>query len=944
MMRAITVALFLTLLGAQPAEAVSVSVRYTCSLNYDGTCDTAFPAGDKPDPGASCPTGWTCSELGVATGEIDEVSPTAFDLSVSSPNDWDSIVAATKNFASGDVQVCATIPARPYGGYVENFTDFGVTIQEGLTAGAFWFRAFMPSVNDIVRRKAGTETSNSSQQCTADAGTAIICATHDEETDTFQAWQSLNGTDYITCGDPVQRDSGALDAGVWGTSQEAGQTSTASLTGISATDTITVVTPAAAPTITVGPTLGTPTTSTLPFTWTQDQAGSTRAVLCANGLPVPSAEEVSALHCDADAVPVDSFEQIVAAGVSDSDQFIGLNDNTTFDAYFVPISSNGPGIVYSALNVTTDDETPPTGEASCPLAPFGSPNNATTNTAERITTDVGCRTGDDIVLGRDLSVPPDARIGTTGGLFDVDNSLPNFNQTTGRGIQGNRLWHCKIKMKDIEPVNDNADPNVTDAADYDWDVVDQCIADSVAAGYDGVLMHFRHSVLYIDDCTDTAPAIDPTNPNTADADAKKLTEWTSPSWLTGVNNPVDGSANYNALTGCHAQAGGFRIRNVNLDDDAVRAEIKEFIRAFGAQSYKTRTNLRVVMHVASSSSGEECCVPSDATVEDLVQTWATAFGANAGKVAFLKEDPASAAQLAISQGMGMRGGIIENCLRNQYLPGNAALTGQVWDSTTGYLTISPTFAPINSLRHWMDELEFHTLTEQPYFFCAFRAMQMRRSELWIVSGGDLNGRLDNWMSTIMGHRIQDRAEGWMWLLETRFGTATSIKKLVNFESGIRQRETLGATVPTNKVNFVEDLTGNAQPPPTTDAACNFAGNTNCRAAAWSRSEANGSNVIGFSFDDLWWPTTLTHDAVLKATYYDTGSTTCRFRNASGTNIGSNWSVGSSGTIRTVTRHIDNLTGPGAGEGLDLQIHCDATVAFSFLRVIKNGGTFPQWNE
>lgn len=573
-------------------------------------------------------------------------------------------------------------------------------------------------------------------------------------------------------------------------------------------------------------------------------------------------------------------------------------------------------VASSTITINTDDPGPDP-ETTCTAPVSFPPTNSTVSSGMSITTNLGCRNGNDIVLGWDLSTPTDANISARSGTFNNNSSVPAY-------FKGRHLYKCNIQWDEVEPVNDNADPNVIDAADFDWSTVEECFDKIGTATYDGIILNVRHTVAYIKGCPNGVPNNEDVFPE----------DYSAPQWAQDIA-ALDPQ-------GCKSNFGGFKVFNINLDNSAVRAEVKEFIRAFTLQNFKTR-EMWQIMHMASSSRGEECCGGlTNASMFEIIDEWTNGFGSNAYKLAWLIEQPPETFERAVDVGgTGARGGAIENWKRHQYTPGEADKTGQVRDAN-GYFTINPDFLPISEGRHWMDEMEFLTQSDNMYMGAGIRSMQMRRGQLWIALGSQINPRLDDWMSTIMAHQPSTIAEAFAWLMESRarLGTIYSIN---NLERHLLNRETLGATSSSNKIDDGTNVTGNALFP-ITDTACNYAGDNHCLATAWSRRENNASNVVGFALEDSFWPTSLTHDAVIKVVYEDAGSCTVNIRNSTGATIGT-WTTGTSGTIRTVTRFVDNFSAPAAGlsKDLDLETTTGCPVDFLFVRVIKNGGAYAPWD-
>lgn len=916
----------------------AISVR-PLSPNYDFTLDTNWPAGNKPEPTDDCTT-WACAQLGTAAGLITENSATSITIAASGADDLDNVGFAYKEFASGDVEVIAIVPAQgDRTGYSEDFAGYGVRCQEGVDTGAWFIQAWSPNLNDVPRLKFGTASLNSAVQ--GEAATALpeylaITGNVVGANREFKGWQSNDGTSWSQIGDTVSRPDVAINCGVFGTSAEDGQTSFAILTSVSAESTITIDTPATAAIFTAGPTAGGVSASTLQAIFTSSQDGTVRGTACANG-NAGNAAQTLAGNC-ASGAAIDTIAEAVTANVSTSGTFTGLTASTTYDLGFV-IDATVDSTLASLADQATDADTPAPGGGTC-IAPLASPNNPvlgsghsrTANVTAGGSTHTGCRDGDDTVLGWDFSLPAESPIAPLGAGIFGGGSVPAY-------FKGNWLNHCRAQWDEIEPSNDNNDPNTINAAGFNWDAVDACF-DAVGTGsganrYDGVEIHLRGVVDRIEHCGGL--------PGT-DGELRFPDEWTAPSWVSDIDTLDD--------MGCHSNAGGFRIFALDLESavdpagsGTILQEYRELIRAFAARYKDEEHNL--VMHIKSPSRGEECCAADDATLTAIIDEWADGYGTtNVHKLAWLNENPGTIFDYAVfTNNTGMRGGIGENWLRSQYTPGtnNGSSTGQRYSN--GYLTVDANFEPILHDRHWMEEIEFTTQSDNDYIGAALRMLQMRRRQLWVPSSSSINPRLDAYLSQQVGHKAATSPDAWVWLMETRAPPSSAPKAVKNFERFMIQRETLGATSVTHKLAWGQDLTGQDSTFPTTDATnCNFGGSTNCRSVAWSRREANASNIIGFALESSFWATSLTHDAVVKVTYFaDNAGRTVELRNAAGTVRDSFDTSGSDGGVRTATLFIDDFTAPASGEGKDFDLHFpDGEVDVIFVRVIKNGGSFAIW--
>lgn len=121
------------------------------------------------------------------------------------------------------------------------------------------------------------------------------------------------------------------------------------------------------PTYTAGPTNGSFTSTTLPFTYTPDQNGTTYAAACTNGQTITTFANLKTGTCSGGAAPGTGTDTSLA-GVGDTVTITGLTASTTYDVYIGHESDIGGqsaisslpdrttsaagGVVLSSVNVT----------------------------------------------------------------------------------------------------------------------------------------------------------------------------------------------------------------------------------------------------------------------------------------------------------------------------------------------------------------------------------------------------------------------------------------------------------------------------------------------------------------------------------------------------------------------------------------------------------------
>lgn len=109
----------------------------------------------------------------------------------------------------------------------------------------------------------------------------------------------------------------------------------------------------AAPAFSAGPTAGTPTSTTIPFTFTSDTTGTVKGVACPDGQAAPSVAQVIAGDCTGDVNAEATISEAVTGGVGDSGEFTGLDADTTYDNHFAIDATTDSASISSVANITT---------------------------------------------------------------------------------------------------------------------------------------------------------------------------------------------------------------------------------------------------------------------------------------------------------------------------------------------------------------------------------------------------------------------------------------------------------------------------------------------------------------------------------------------------------------------------------------------------------------
>lgn len=122
-------------------------------------------------------------------------------------------------------------------------------------------------------------------------------------------------------------------------------------------------TAASAPTFSAGPSPGTFTTTTMPFTYTSDTTGTVKGVVCPDGQTYPTVSQVIAGNCTGDVAAAATVSESVTAGVAGGQTFTGLSASTTYDVHFAIDAATDSAAIDTVANQTTS-ATPSSGTAT----------------------------------------------------------------------------------------------------------------------------------------------------------------------------------------------------------------------------------------------------------------------------------------------------------------------------------------------------------------------------------------------------------------------------------------------------------------------------------------------------------------------------------------------------------------------------------------------------
>jgi hypothetical protein len=500
------------------------------------------------------------------------------------------------------------------------------------------------------------------------------------------------------------------------------------------------------------------------------------------------------------------------------------------------------------------------------------------------------RNSDDIVSGWDWTLPAWIRPAVNSGIFNLNTSVP-------RDFPGNHLKQVNAKWSDLEPTDGQYDLS---------SIIDELNDDR----YEGVMLNVRGLVVDIRDLN---------------GDPIYESEISAPKWLSdGAPKTTEGEKN------------GFFVTNMNIYDPRVKAKYIRLIQEIGKSSIPGSPRLMgQIIHGVSSSRGEEWTGTQASrpeavrAMEELINAWGIAYGGNAKKLAWLKEDPNRLFDAAVIEaGTGIRGGAIEKWLRNQYTPGNVRETGQVLDAN-GYLTVDENFWPISQGRHFQDQNEaYRSSSEAPpstwpsnYRMANLRMLQMRRNIAWLESNSTLNPQMLNWMSLELGQSVRSAPDAWVVMMRTWARTSGEDREINNMARWLHQRDINGvSTIPTLNVKHGFNANANEQLP----------------SNLWNADIARVGPSIGIAVNDQFLSGG-PHSIAIKVTYLDSATETWSlvYKNSGG-GFGVRTVKGNAtGIVRTATFFLNDFAAPEKGFDFDFALESNNGITpFMFVRLVR----------
>lgn len=218
------------------ALVVHAGFSIPISINFDGTVDTQYRDGSKPQ-GGSCPTGWTCTGIGDGTCDVNEVDANTFNITASGSSDSNTVMgycfvhkqAATES----SIHLEALIPAV-WTGHIETWTSCGVAIREGTSTADYYWHTWWP---DLGTARYKFDASPPGWPWTSVDGAPgqflpyRVGAEYDSvATDNLSGWESSDGVSWTQIGLDVDKTlTFPVEYGVFCTSHDPNLTTTVEL-------------------------------------------------------------------------------------------------------------------------------------------------------------------------------------------------------------------------------------------------------------------------------------------------------------------------------------------------------------------------------------------------------------------------------------------------------------------------------------------------------------------------------------------------------------------------------------------------------------------------------------------------------------------------------------------------------------------------------------------
>ncbi len=507
----------------------------------------------------------------------------------------------------------------------------------------------------------------------------------------------------------------------------------------------------------------------------------------------------------------------------------------------------------------------------------------------------GWRNSDDVVFGWDWTLPGTARPAKGSGIFNLNTKVPP-------DFPGNHIKQVNAKWRELEPSEGN----------YDFSSILRELDDAKPGG---VMLNVRGMVVAIKDGNGN-PAFQ------AGVTAPKWLSATAPKTQEGLR-------------------AGANVTNMHIYDPRVKARYIKLIQAIGDSRIPGHPKLIAqIIHGVSSSRGEEWTgtqasrPEAIAAMKDIILAWGAAYGPNARKLAWLKEDPTALFNASVVEsGTGIRGGAVEKWLRFNYTPGKVGETGQELDQN-GYLSVDENFPPIAQGRHFQDQNESYRSSSslpknkwpQNYRMANLRMLQMRRNIAWTEDNSTINPKMLNWMSLGLGQTAKTSPDAWVLLMRTWARAGGKNIEINNFERWLHQRDINGvSTSPELKVEHGKNVNADSLP-----------------SNLWKMDVARTAPRIGIAVGDRFLQGG-PHNVAVKVAYFDSsnGDWSLKYTSNDGKQVSKTVAGRASGRVKTATLFLNDFNAKANGYQFDFTLEsAQGNTPFMFVRLIKleEGGT------
>jgi hypothetical protein len=242
----------LALLALLLALPVFAGITIKADLNFDGGWDTVYRAGDKPIGGGdTCLSGWTCATFGTGSGQFDDQSASAINITATTPGDEDGIAAVYKTFA---METNRHLAFRVTGitGNQDQYAGCGAFISDDdadFSTPDYKDYGWLPVVGSMRFKSAVGGATELGQFLAGGIVGHYGGLEYNATTNTTTGWYSADNVTWFQIGTAVSHTFSAGRYGFFATSANAVASTTCSLTTIADSTTLSFVDGGSAPTL-----------------------------------------------------------------------------------------------------------------------------------------------------------------------------------------------------------------------------------------------------------------------------------------------------------------------------------------------------------------------------------------------------------------------------------------------------------------------------------------------------------------------------------------------------------------------------------------------------------------------------------------------------------------------------------------------------------------------